>query len=232
MSSNNAPQVIVITGAAGGLGRVVADAFAGPGAHLVLVDVPGAPLPASDANRTAVAVNLTDADATQKALQAVFDRVGPAQVLCNIAGGFTMGLAVHETPPQTWEQMVDLNVNTLINASRAVVPGMLAAGRGKIVNVAAASATSGKAAMGPYVFTKSGVARLTETMALELRERGINVNAVAPSIIDTPANRKAMPDADPQRWVAPSALAAVIRFLASDAASAVHGAVIPVVGLS
>ncbi|TFW05731.1 SDR family NAD(P)-dependent oxidoreductase [Oxalobacteraceae bacterium OM1] len=229
---NTNSRIVVITGAAGGLGRVVAHAFGGQGTHLVLVDVPGAPLPASDANQTAVAVNLTDAEATLQALKPVFERIGPASVLCNIAGGFTMGTPVHETPPQTWQQMAEMNVSTLINASRAVVPGMLAAGRGKVVNVAAASATSGKATMGAYVLAKSGVARLTETMALELREQGINVNAVAPSIIDTPANRAAMPDADPKRWVSPAQLAAVIRFLASDDAAAVHGAVIPVVGLS
>lgn len=232
MSANQPSRVVVITGAAGGLGRIVADAFRAPQVHLVLVDIPGAPLPASDASQTSVAVDLTNGDATAHALQSVFDRLGPAAVLCNIAGGFTMGTAVHETPEQTWRQMFDMNVTTLVSASHAVVPDMLAAGRGKIINVAAASAASGKATMGAYVLAKSGVARLTESMALELRERGINVNAVAPSIIDTPANRSAMPDADPARWVSPAALAAVIRFLASDDAAAVHGAVIPVVGLS
>jgi NAD(P)-dependent dehydrogenase (short-subunit alcohol dehydrogenase family) len=232
VATNQQTRIIVITGAAGGLGRAVSDVFATRDTHLVLIDVAGAPLPASDASRTAVAVDLTDAQATVQALRPVFERLGPAHVLCNIAGGFTMGTAVHETPEQTWQQMLDLNVTTMVNASRAVVPGMLSAGRGKIVNVAAASASSGKATMGAYVMSKSAVARLTETMALELREHGINVNAVAPSIIDTPANRNAMPDANPKRWVAPLDLAAVIRFLASEEAAAVHGAVIPVVGLS
>ena len=109
---------------------------------------------------------------------------------------------------------------------------MLAAGGGKIVNIGAGAAARGAAQMGAYSASKSVVARLTESMAAELRDRGINVNCVLPSIIDTPENRKDMPKADPSRWVAPSQLADVIAFLASDAASAIHGASIPVVGLS
>jgi NAD(P)-dependent dehydrogenase (short-subunit alcohol dehydrogenase family) len=214
------------------LGRIVADAFDAADTHLVLVDVLGASLPPSDQRHTAVAVDLTDANATEQALSKALQALGPAHVLCNIAGGFTMGSNVHDTPDQTWRHMIEMNVATLINASRAIVPGMIAAGRGKVINVAAAAASSGKARMGAYTMSKSGVARLTEAMAMELREHGINVNAIAPSIIDTAANRRDMPNADPKRWVTPAQLADVIRFLASDQAAAIHGAVIPVVGLS
>ncbi len=225
-------RVVVITGAAGALGQAVAQAFDDANTHLVLVDVPGAPMPPSDPWHTAVAADLTDAAVAEVALSTALKPLGPAHVLCNIAGGFSMGTPVHETPGAAWRHMMEMNVATLVNASHAVVPGMIAEGRGKIVNVAAASAAAGRAGMGAYVLAKSGVARLTETMALELREHGINVNAVAPSIIDTEANRRSMPSADFSRWVAPAQLAAVIRFLASDGASAIHGAVIPVTGLS
>jgi NAD(P)-dependent dehydrogenase (short-subunit alcohol dehydrogenase family) len=109
---------------------------------------------------------------------------------------------------------------------------MLAAGGGKIVNVAAYAAQKGVAGMGAYVAAKSAVVRLTETLAAELRERNINVNCVLPTLIDTPENRAAMPEADPRRWVAPRDLAEVIAFLASDAARAIHGAALPVSGLS
>ena len=109
---------------------------------------------------------------------------------------------------------------------------MLAAGGGKIVTVGAAAARQGMANMGAYCAAKSAVIRLTESMAAELRSRSINVNCVLPSIIDTPQNRAAMPDADPADWVAPAKLAAVIAFLASEDASAIHGAALPVVGLS
>ena len=109
---------------------------------------------------------------------------------------------------------------------------MLEAGGGKIVNVGAFAAQKGAAEMGAYVASKSAVIRLTESMAAELREKNVNVNCVLPTIIDTPENRKAMPAADPRKWVAPEDLANVIVFLASDAARAIHGAAIPVTGLS
>lgn len=229
-------SIVLITGAAGALGRTVAEAFAADDVHLVLVDVDAKALQhvfgASSADRTIVAADLTDPARTLESLAPILEQQGPVQVLCNIAGGFSMGLAVHETPDEAWRHLIDLNVATLINACRAVVPGMLRAQSGKIINVAAAGAVKGAAGMGSYCVSKSAVARLTETMALELRESGINVNAVAPSIIDSASNRAAMPAADPEHWVAPADLANVIRFLASENARAIHGAVIPVVGLS
>jgi NAD(P)-dependent dehydrogenase (short-subunit alcohol dehydrogenase family) len=153
-------------------------------------------------------------------------------VLCNIAGGFRMGQPVHEIGDDTWELMLGLNAKSVVNCARAVVPGMLASGRGKIINIGAIAGLSGKANMGAYIASKSAVIRLTESMAAELRERGINVNCVLPSTIDTPQNRKDMPKADHKRWVAPEALAEVVLFLASDAARAIHGASIPVAGLA
>jgi NAD(P)-dependent dehydrogenase (short-subunit alcohol dehydrogenase family) len=159
-------------------------------------------------------------------------RFGRIDVLCNVAGGFRMGEAVHETGDDTWNFLFDLNARSVVNMARAVVPAMLRGSRGAIVNVAARAALGGATSMGAYVASKSVVVRLTETMAAELRERGINVNCVLPSIIDTPDNRAAMPDADPSRWVATDDLAQVILFLASDAARAVHGAAVPVSGLS
>jgi NAD(P)-dependent dehydrogenase (short-subunit alcohol dehydrogenase family) len=159
-------------------------------------------------------------------------RFGRIDVLCNIAGGFRMGETVHETSDENWNFLFDINARTLLNTARAVVPQMLKAGGGKIVSVAAAAAQKGAAQMGAYVASKSAVIRLTETMAAELREKNINVNCVLPTIIDTPENRAAMPKADPSRWVAPGDLASVIVFLASPEARAIHGAAIPVSGLS
>src|SRR5258707_12799829 len=143
-----------------------------------------------------------------------------------------MGPPVHETADKDWNFLLDLNARTVLHTARAVVPHMIAAGGGKIVNIGAYAAQKGAAQMGAYIASKSSVIRLTETMAAELREKNINVNCVLPTIIDTPENRKAMPDADPKRWVAPEDLAQVIVFLASDAARAIHGAALPVSGLS
>lgn len=227
--------LVVVTGAAGGLGRVVAQMFQQAGARLVLVDISESALiatfSAAQDDQFLVAVNLTNGAMVEDTLKPIFAQHGPATVLCNIAGGFSMGPAVHETTDQLWHQMLDLNVATVINACRAVVPAMIDARHGKIINIAAAGASSGAANKGAYCAAKSAVARLTESMALELRSQGINVNAVAPSIIDTPANRADMPDADFSQWVSPQDLSKVIGFLASADASAIHGAVIPVVGL-
>ena len=143
-----------------------------------------------------------------------------------------MGPPVHETPDADFDFLFGVNVRTMLNAVRAVVPRMLEGGGGKIVNVGAFSAQKGVAQMGAYVASKSAVIRLTETMATELREKNINVNCVLPTVIDTPENRAAMPKADPRRWVSAADLAAVIVFLASDSARALHGAAVPVTGLS
>lgn len=228
-------QVVMITGAAGTLGKAVAAAFAAQGARRVLLDVSIDALRAAhreDEAQLLLPVDLLDLAQTQRVAQAAIDRFGRIDALCNIAGGFSMGPKVHETTDQLWRSMLDINAGTLLNAVRAVVPHMLAVRRGRIVNVGSTAALSGKPGMGAYVAAKSAVIRLTESLSAELRDQGINVNCVLPSIIDTPPNRAAMPEADPARWVAPADLAAVITFLSSDDARAIHGAALPVAGLS
>ena len=224
-------RTVLVTGAAGNLGRAVASAFAQTGANLVLLDVKRGPLEES-AKRLFIATDLFDPRSAQAAVEQAVQRFKRIDVLCNIAGGFRMGAAVHETSDKDWNFLFDVNARTVLNMVRAVVPVMLNAGGGKIVNVGAFAAQKGAAQMGAYIAAKSAVIRLTETMAAELREQNINVNCVLPTIIDTPENRGAMPKADATRWVAPAALADVILFLASDAARAIHGAALPVTGLS
>jgi NAD(P)-dependent dehydrogenase (short-subunit alcohol dehydrogenase family) len=229
-------RTVIVTGAAGNLGKAVAHAFAEAGANLVLVDLRRDQLERTfqteTDNRTFVAVNLLDMAGANGVVAAAMARFGRIDVLCNIAGGFRMGEPVHETSDDNWNFLFDINARTVLHAVRAVVPHMLAAGGGKIVNVGAFAAQKGVAQMGAYTASKSTVIRMTEAMAAELRENNINVNCVLPTIIDTPENRAAMPKADPAKWVAPSDLASVIVFLASDAARAVHGAAVPVAGLS
>lgn len=226
------PRIVLVTGAAGNLGRAVAERFATDGDRVLLLgrsrESLARVLGDEDAQRVFVVADLLQPQELQRALapHAVVD------VLCNLAGGFSMGHDVDATAEADWQKMQDLNVRTLLNAVRAVVPGMRQRGRGKIVNVGANAALRGAPGMGAYIAAKAEVIRLTETMAAELRGHGINVNAVLPSIIDTPDNRAAMPQADPARWVAPHELAEVIAFLASERAIAVHGACVPVTGLS
>ena len=224
-------RTVVLTGASGNLGRVVVSAFADTGAHLALLDVNPGSIQDS-AKQIFVHTDLLDAQSVQAAADKILQRFGRIDVLCNLAGGFRMGSPVHETSAQDWDFLFNLNARTVLHTAKAVVPAMLSSGGGKIVNVAAYAAQKGTARMGAYVASKSAVIRLTETMAAELREHNINVNCVLPTIIDTPENRAAMPDADPRRWVAPQDLARVIVFLASDAARAIHGAALPVTGLS
>ncbi len=236
MPMHGGGQVVVITGAAGALGRAVAQAFAALGATRALLDRRREELEAAhgagDARTLLAVADLLAPAELERAVGEAIERFGRIDTLVNVAGGFWMGGAVHETPDDAWDAMIDLNARSVLATARVVVPHMLAAGAGCIVNVGAYAALSGKGGMGAYVASKSATIRLTESMSAELRERGIRVNCVLPSIIDTPANRAAMPDADPARWVAPQALADVIAFLASDGARAVHGAAIPVVGLS
>jgi NAD(P)-dependent dehydrogenase (short-subunit alcohol dehydrogenase family) len=224
-------RTVMLTGAAGNVGRAVATAFAEAGDRLVLLDLKPGALPDND-RQLYLAANLVDAQSVQAAVDQAVQRFKRVDVLCNIAGAFRMGSPVHETSDKDWNFLFDVNARTVLNMSRAVVPVMLKAGGGKIVNIGAFAAQRGAAQMGAYVASKSAVIRLTETMAAELREKNINVNCVLPTLIDTPENRAAMPDADPRRWVAPQALAEVILFLASDAARAIHGAALPVTGLS
>jgi NAD(P)-dependent dehydrogenase (short-subunit alcohol dehydrogenase family) len=227
---------VVVTGAAGNLGRAVVRAFADRGANVALIDRRVDRLvdrygSANDRTLYVGADLLEPGDAAAVAQQ-TRERFGRIDVLCNVAGAFRMGVAVHETPDATWDLLFDANVRSLRNMVRAVVPVLLDGGGGRIVNVGAYSARTGVANMGAYTAAKTVVLRLTEAMAAELRSRNINVNCVLPGTLDTPENRAAMPDADPARFVALTDVAEAIVFLASPAAHAIHGAALPVTGLA
>ena len=229
-------RTVVVTGASGNLGRAVAGAFGDRGANLVLVarhqETLAGQFGTEGERRLFVAADLGRQDDANRVVEAARARFGRIDALCNLAGAFRMGKPVHETSDETWQFLLDVNVRSVLCMARACVPGMLAAGGGSIVNVAAHAALRATANMGAYAASKSVVMRLTEAMAAELRQHGINVNCVLPTIIDTPQNRQAMPGADPARWVAPDDLARIILFLASPSARAIHGASIPVSGLS
>jgi NAD(P)-dependent dehydrogenase (short-subunit alcohol dehydrogenase family) len=231
-------KLVLVTGAAGNLGQAVAAAFAAQGARLALVDLnedglraTAAAMPTST-QTACFPTNLIDPESVAASVAAVQQQLGPIDVLANIAGGFTMGPPVHETDDKSWDFMMDLNARSVFNTARAVVPGMLIKGHGRIINVSARAAREGKARMGPYCASKAAVITLTETLAAEHKHAGINVNCILPGTIDTPQNRQDMPDADHSHWVPPAALADVVVFLASDASRCVTGASIPVFGQS
>lgn len=226
------PSTAVITGAFGALGAAVARRFAARGMRLGLLGREAVPDWASRefgaAHVLQGGVDLTVPDAAAKAMQAVAAATGGFQVLVNVAGGFRWE-TLERGDVSTWELMFTMNLKTAVVASRAALPHLLAAG-GRIVNVGAGAAARAAAGMGAYAASKAGVERLTEALAAELRDRNVTVNAILPGIIDTPANRAAMPQADVTRWVAPDAVADVVVFLASDAARAVTGAAVRVFG--
>ena len=231
-------QIVLVTGAAGNLGFAVAQAFRTAGAGLVLVDrarerlaeLYADWLPADDI--WLATADLTDEQSVADMAATVLAEAGRVDVLVNVAGGFSMGTAVHETELATWEFMLNLNAKSVLLTSKAFVPQMIARGEGKIISVAARAGLEGKAKMGAYTVSKAAVIRLTESLADELKEHSINVNCILPGTIDTPQNRAAMPNANVAKWVAPAELANVILFLASPAASAVQGAAVPVYGHS
>ena len=221
-------KVIVVTGASGALGKVVAEAALARGAKVAGVDHAAAQIPATENRIELGGVDLTDAASAEQAIETAAAHFGRIDALINIAGGFAFE-AVADGDPKTWQRMYALNVTTALNASRAAIPHLAASAAGRIINIGAMGALQAGAGMGAYAASKAGVHRLTEALAAEWKGK-ITVNAVLPSVIDTGANRVSMPMADFGKWVTPQELADVILFLAGDAASAVTGALIPVNG--
>jgi NAD(P)-dependent dehydrogenase (short-subunit alcohol dehydrogenase family) len=221
-------KIVVVTGASGALGKVVAATAQAKGARVAAIDHAASTAKATAERIEFGGVDLTDATAATKAIDAAASHFGKLDALINIAGGFAFETTA-EGDPKTWQRMYALNVLTALNASRSAMPHLAASGTGRIINVGAMGALQAGAGMGPYAASKAGVHRLTEALAAEWKGK-ITVNAVLPSTIDTAANRASMPDADFAKWVRPEELAEVILFLASDAASAVTGALLPVNG--
>jgi NAD(P)-dependent dehydrogenase (short-subunit alcohol dehydrogenase family) len=221
-------SIIVVTGAAGALGSKVAEVLAQAGLGVVGIDKAGT-IPKTQALALGLGgVDLLDEASTQAAFARIKDALGSIDGLVNIAGGFRWE-TVAKGSIETWDLLYQMNVRTAVIASRASLPLFRASG-GAIVNVGAAAALKAGLGMGAYAASKAGVARLTESLAEELKDRNVRVNAVLPSIIDTPANRKEMPDAAFDRWVTAASLAEVIRFLLSAASRDITGALIPVTG--
>lgn len=232
MSTKN--QVVVVTGAFGALGHAVARAFATRGARLALLDVAAQP-PASLREEFGAepllfgGVDLSDMEATRRVMSVVTMHFGGIDVLVNVAGGFRWQ-TIEGGSVEAWDDLYTMNLRTAVVCCKAALPAMLERGAGRIVNIGAGAAAKAGAGMGAYTASKAGVQRLTESLSEETKDRGITVNAILPGTIDTPRNRADMPDADFTRWVAPASIAEVIVFLASDAASAITGAAIPVFG--
>lgn len=218
---------IIVTGGFGILGQAVAEAFSGAGDKVARIDFAPSPATPLHGALDIGGIDLNDAAATQGALNAVAAAQGGLDVLVNVAGGFTWE-TLEEGSIDSWARMQAMNLLSNATITKLALPLLKASASGRVVNIGAGAATKAGMGMGAYAASKSGVHRLTEALAEELAGTSVTVNAVLPSVIDTPANRADMPDADPAQWVKPAALAEVILFLASPAARAISGALIPV----
>jgi NAD(P)-dependent dehydrogenase (short-subunit alcohol dehydrogenase family) len=227
---------IIVTGAAGNLGKAVALELAERGAKLVCVDRSNDGLAALSGRlpKATEFLVLPDLDPSTPAgagamAKAAVERFGGIDGLVNTVGGFAMSPVATDSV-DGFDAMISLNAKTAFMTSAAVLPVMVARKKGRIIHIAATAGKKGTAGLAAYSASKAAVMRIVESIAAEHRVDGITANSILPSTIDTPQNRAAMPDADFSTWVTPMAIARVIAFLVSDDAAAVTGAAIPVTG--
>jgi NAD(P)-dependent dehydrogenase (short-subunit alcohol dehydrogenase family) len=237
MSDTLFDKVVLISGATGALGSAVTREFAQVQARLALTGrseeklerlIAETGLPAERV--FTVAADVTQAEGVEDLVSAVMARLGRIDVLLNNAGGWSGGKPVKETPVEEWDRMLALNLRSAFLLSRAVLPHLLEAGWGRIVHVSSKTAVEPRARQSAYAASKMGLITLTEVIAAEVKGTGVTANVILPSIIDTPANREAMPKADPRKWVPPERIAEMMHFLCSDAAASINGAHIPIYG--
>lgn len=215
--------VVVVTGAFGTLGRAVVTELVDRGYQVAGIDI-SSTQEETNANLTLGGVDLADEQAVINACNEVVKQLGGIDALVNVAGGFTWE-PIETGSISSWDNMYRINIRTAIASCRAALPFLMKS-RGAIVNVGAASSNQPGSGMAPYAASKSGVRALTESLAEEMRGR-IRVNAIAPTTLDTPANRASMPGADTSGWVRPESAAKVIAFLVSDESGAITGVSVP-----
>src|SRR5713226_5609602 len=227
-SSNK--RIVLITGAKGGLGSFITQAFLGTGATVVGASRSIAAADFPEANFVPLPADFTKATSANDAIQAVATRFGGLDVLVHVMGGFAGGRTIAETDDATWEQMRDLNLSSAFYAFRAAIPYLRKSGSGRIVAIGSLTAVEPHTGLGAYVTFKSALITLVRTVALENKEAGLMANVVLPGTMDTPANRKSMPDADFSKWVQPGDVADLVLWIADERSAHVTGIAIPIDG--
>lgn len=231
-------KVVLVTGSSGGLGTEVARAFLKAGASIALTYYSSDSLQSLQKicgmtkNAFLLRGDFTKEDDVKTLVSEAVKRFGKIDVLANVIGGYAAGKPVTAIDEKEWDHMMNINLKTAFLLSKHVVAQMAKQSSGKVIHVSSRSGLRGAGSDAAYVASKSGVIRLVESLSEEVKSKGININCIMPSIIDTEENRKAMPSADHAKWVTPADIAKVILFLASDDARPINGAAIPVYGLA
>jgi NAD(P)-dependent dehydrogenase (short-subunit alcohol dehydrogenase family) len=222
-------KTILVAGGTGALGRAVTAAFVGEGANVLATYRKQNEFDAltQSPRLEGVQLDVTDERAVADAIHRIVQKHGQIHGLVNAVGGYTGGVKLWETESSVLDQMLALNLRSGYVLCRAIVPVMLKQGHGSIVNVAAKAAVDHPAGAAAYVASKAAAVAMLNSLAADLRGTGVRVNSILPSIIDSEANRKAMPAADHTKWAKPEDIAKVILFLSSADAKLIHGASIP-----
>ena len=223
-------KIALVTGANGGLGTSVTQALLDAGAKVVGLSRKIEQSDFASPNFTALPGEISTASGAKAAMDAVVSRFGRLDILAHTVGGFAGGQSIADTDDATFQQMFDINLNSAFYILRAVIPVMRKAGNGRIVAIGSRAALEPGAGVGAYSASKAAMVSLIRTIAQENKDAGITANAILPGTMDTPANRKSMPNSDFSKWVRPAAVASLIAWLVSDAGRDVNGAVLPVYG--
>jgi NAD(P)-dependent dehydrogenase (short-subunit alcohol dehydrogenase family) len=223
-------KVVLVTGANGGLGTHVTRAFLDAGATVIGTSRKIQPSEFDSPNFTAIPGEISSYDSAKAVVDELAARFGKLDVLAHTIGGFAGGQSVAETDDATFQRMFDLNVNATFYLLRAALPVMRKTGNARIIAIGSRSAVDPGANVGAYSASKAAMVSLIQTVALENKDAGITANVILPGTMDTPGNRKSMPDADFSRWVQPQTVASLMVWLAGDSGKDVNGAVIPIYG--
>lgn len=218
-------QIVLIAGGSGALGQTVVPACMRAGAHVITAD--HHPPTTQGAGATAMKADVTDEADVRRLVNEVIRETGRIDALVNLVGGFAMG-RVEETDASLWQRMLTMNLTAAFLLSKAVLPGMMERGAGRIIHVAARAAVEPFPGAAAYIVAKSGLVALIRTLSLEQAGSGVTVNGILPATIDTATNRASMPNADTSKWVKPESIAQLIVFLASQEAGQLNGALIPI----
>lgn len=223
-------HVILVTGANGGLGRHITQAFLEAGGTVIGTSRRIRQSDFNHQNFTALPARISSREDAKRLIDEVIRRFGKLDVLVHTVGGFAGGQSVAETDDETFQLMFDLNLNSLFHILRAAIPALRTTGKGRVIAIGSRAALEPGARVGAYSASKAAMLSLMKTVALENKDAGLSANVILPGTIDTPANRRAMPNADFSKWVRPASLASLITWLAGDAGNDVNGVAIPVYG--